>query len=431
MGDVKVLESVLKTRPATQAEQDVLDIRIEEIGQGKRKDEDLFDKEEGKKEEPPKKKEGEPKKTEDGKLSDTELLEAKNEDLNDEQKTRKADLVKAKDAADKEADEERILNAKDEDLDEKEKGRKAELIKLRGGERLEKEKKEAFNEEAKAYATENKVSEEDARKDLESIGKIVENFKGDPKKLAKSLHHLQRITSKTQEDLKTLQNAPPPMPTQQATIKSVIEMIEAGEMTIKGKPATKEQVVEVYREKNKDIDDTVSDDMVIKLLAKDMVAIYETERQENLTKLSSEAKGKKAKLIDGLSEADKKFLPAIKSIVDNHTDSQIMSEKYSFEDVIFWAKGKEYDSAIKDAEEKGFKRGIEARKIIGEIKPPAEGKTKIKGKGKGSPLTDAQKREAEAMFATDDIPLETKYKHYEEILAHGKALEDKNKKKEE
>ncbi len=447
---IKILQSDLREREPTPVEQTELNRRTEA-------GEELFDKEEGKVDNTKPlvntkgqkvDKEGhlindegkkvdedgkvidEGKKTGEGELSDEELLGAEDKDLNDEQKTHKADLVKAQEVAEAEKEDKRILEAKDEDLDEKGKARKAELVKAKEGAQTEEEQKTALDEEVKAYATEHSVSEEDARKDLESVSGIQEKYKNDAKKVSVAYLHTQRAYDLLKEENKTLKNAPPPMPTEQASIKSITEMIEGGKIVFNDKSATKEELIEAYRKQNTDLGDDVTDDTVVKFIARSMLSMYASKRKDNLTKLSSEAKDKKAKLISELSESDKKFLPTIKSILENHTDRHIMSDQYSIEDVIFWAKGKESDKLVKEADAVGFKRGVEARRIIGAIKTPAEGKTKTKkGAGDKTNLNDAQKKTAESYFANDDISLEMKYELYADILEHDKKLKkDKDKK---
>lgn len=437
---IGVLESDLAKRSATPEEQAEIDTRINEIGAGTRKDEELFDPEpkdkgkEGEKEpekEPEKKPENQEGKKagDEDKLSDAELLEAKDEDLDDSQKTRKDELVEAKKVADVQAEDDRILNAEDKDLDDKEKSRKVELVKVKKDtedkNKTEEQKKAEFEETVKAYVTEHQVSEEVAREDLQSIGKIRENFKDDPQRLAKSFLHVQRLYTRTTEDLKALKNKAdtelPPM-----NVKDAVNAIENGEITIKGKAVSKEDALIAYRKKE-DIDESVDDSIVVKMLAKDMVTGLKFQQQQNLTKLSGEAKTKRDKLISELSEADKKLLPMFKPLMDGHTDKQIMSDKYNLGDLVLWAKGKSYDKDIKDTGEKEFKRGVETRKIIGDIQKPGDGKGKTKPSKTKTSLTDEQKVEAEEHFANDNIPLETKYEYYADMLAHKKKLQENKK----
>lgn len=430
-----VRQSDLQKGNPTPEQAEELDRRNVEIGEGKRKDEELFDPEPEKKPEEKKAGEKPEEKAEEkpeektGELSDAQLLEADEGTLSDEQKTRKSDLSKAKEAADKEEEDKKILEAKEEDLDDAGKARKEELVKAKDSQKSVEDKAKAFDEEVKAYVTEHQVSEEDARKDLASVSKIVENAKNDPKKIGKSYLHLQRVLARTTEELKAVKNAASQFRAVEVTADSVSKAIEAGQITVQGKKVSKEQLLESYREAHKDITEDMEDEKVFKLVVKDMKAGVDSRNQKELAQMGTKAKERKAELINALSEADKKLLPQIQPILDKFTDRQILNKNFSLEDTILWSKGKSYDNGVKEAEERGFKRGIEARKIVGQIKKPAEGKPKTKSSGGGTSLTDAEKRAAEEMFSNNDIPIETKYKHYREILDHDKELSERNKKK--
>jgi len=116
-------------------------------------------------------------------------------------------------------------------------------------------------------------------------------------------------------------------------------------------------------------------------------------------------------------------------VIDRLTPNQIMDENFSLEDTVWWSKGKAYDKAVEEANANGFKRGVEARKIIGEIRKPGEGTTKTKKTGGGkTTLTDDEKRKAESTFENDPIPLERKYELFAEMLEHDRKL---TKEKEE
>ena len=387
MEAVIVRQSDLQKGSATPEQQEELDRRNVEIGDGKREDKDLFDPElEKKPEEKPPEEKPEEKPAKTGELSDAQLLEAEEGILSEEQKTRKTDLTKAKEVSDKKVEDKKIIEAKDE---------------------------------------------EDARKDLESIGKIVDNSKGDARLLAKNFLHLQRMKARTEEELKATKNAASQPRAQEITAESLEKQIEAGEITLQGKKVNKEELIEAYRGAHKDITGAIEDDgVVFKMVCKDMKAGVETQRRDQFAQLGVNAKAKKAKLIEDLSEADKKLLPQMQPILDNFTDRQIMGKDFSLEDLVLVTKGRGADKREKDAEARGFKRGVEYRRIIGEMKGPgADGKPKTKTSSNKSSLTDAQKKEAEDRFASNNVPLERKYELYEEIVDYEKELKEKKKKK--
>jgi len=376
-----------------------------------------------------KEKSGEAPVKKDTEPTDEELLSAKDEELSDELKTRKAGLVETKKKEEEEriAEEDKLLAAKDEDLDEADKVKKAEIVKAR-----EDAKTKGAEQEIADYAKENNISVDEARKDLEDSGKIHEKYSGNPKKLSMALLHSQRIYGKLSNDLKALKDAKPSEQTpEEVTVEGVMKWVEDGKLKTKGgKTVTKEGVIEAYREAFPDITEGVGDDAVFKLAAKDYKASVDKAVVEKRTEISSKAKEKRATIFDSLSEADKQYIPEIKPIIENLSDSQIMREDFSLKTYITYAKGQIFDATREKLEQekkdfgaKEYNRGLEQAKILG-IKRSPDGKPP---KSKTVVLTDEQKTRAREMFDNPEISEERAYELYSEHLKDLKELEDKNK----
>jgi len=377
--------------------------------EGKKKDEEE-EEEKQEQEEGKKKEEEEEGEEEDKPKSDDELIKAPDEELNDEEKTKKKELLETR----KVEEEKRLLDAKEEDLSDEDKSKRTELIK----EREEAEKK-ALDEKVKAYAEEHEVSEDEARQDLETISKTYkETFKENPEALAKSYLHLQRLQARTENQLKKVQQA---MQTaQELTPDRVIsDIIDKGQIKVKGKSASREDIIESYREQNPDITENASDDAVLKMAAREIKTALDKQGESRRADLSKQAKEKRTSLIGNLSEGDKQFLPEIKSMINNLSDAQIAADDFSLQPYINYAKGKKYDKAMKEAEERGFKRGQEEAKIIAEKSKkggPADGSPKPKQKGGlKRDLTAREKDRALTMYENLDAPDEEKFKMYIEL----------------
>lgn len=427
----KVLrQSELAGEEATDEQQAIIDDRIE-------RGVDLFDAELDDNKEPVKDDKGEPEKktvkkdesTEEEKEENEDLLNTDDKDLDETQIAKKADLIKAQEVADREAEEDRILNTEDDDLEDSDREKKAELVKARDDAKSKDDKQKTIDDEVKVYAQENEMSEDDARKEVETIGKIVDNFKGDVKKLAKSNLHMQRLQVKTNEALKTLKNNPP-LPPQENSIETIKGKIEAGKMGLAGKLATKEAIVEAYRAQHPKLGDDVSEDSVIDLISRNMYITLKNQHDEDKANVTVQAKEKRVKLYEGIAEKDKVYLSLIKPIIENQLDDTVLEEGYSLKDTLFWAKGQDSEKREKDAYDRGLKRGMESRKILGEVKTVKDGATKSrKLKGK-TPLNDEDKEAAETMFANDPIPLARKYELYEGVKEADRIRADKIKAKE-
>ena len=360
------------------------------------------------------KSEGAPK--EETALSDEELLAAEDEGLSDDQKTKKAELVKAQETKEKE----RILNAKNEDLGEEDKAKKAEIVKAQ-----EEEKAKTGKEEISAYAKEHNVTEDEAREDLEHIAKIQEKYKGDPKQLAKANLHLQRLHSKSEAELKSIKDAKPsPADVKEVPIAAVEKWLEEGKIQYNGKNISRDEVIEAYRKAYPDLTDSLDDEKVFKLAAKETKERLDKHFESQRAEISAKAKEKRATIFDSVAEADKQFIPEIKPLVEKLSDTQIMDERFSLDTYITYAKGKAFDTLQKQVEEekrafgeKEYKRGLEEAKILG-VKRPPDGKPPKSGAD--AALTDEQKKRAREMFDNPDITEEQSYKLYKEYLKETK-----------
>jgi len=207
---------------------------------------------------------------------------------------------------------------------------------------------------------------------------------------------------------------------------NIIKDIDKGKFkTAKGEVFTREKVIEAYRKENEEICELLDDETVLKMAAKDAAKHFVTQREKIGMEMASKAKDKRASLYASLSDADKAFLPEIKPLIDKLPDAHILSESFSIEDTLRWAKGKTFDQAVKDAEERGFKRGQSEAKILGEKTKPGEGKPPVK-KGTRT-LSDKEKKRALEKYDGQSISDEEKYKlHAQELDEYEK--EHKNKK---
>jgi len=266
---------------------------------------------------------------------------------------------------------------------------------------LKKKQEEEFDADVKAYAEAEKVPEEEARKFVESIGKVVEKYKGDPKQLAKANLHIQRLFTKTSEDLKTLQNAPPSLPEEKVSLEKLTGAIREGKLLREdGKTAvSEEEVVTAFREDNQDLVEGVEDEVVLKMAVKEMHQGFLKKQKDAAVQMSSEAKEKRATLLNSLSEEDQKFVSDIKPVLENVPDSLIMSEGYTLEDLVLYAYGKHYKEDMKAAIEAAEKKGAENAKILGKKPIIGSGKPHTKQKSNVSrELSDAEWEDAKNKY---------------------------------
>jgi len=292
-------------------------------------------------------------------------------------------------------------------------------------EKAEAEAKKVFEQEIKDFAVENKVSEEEARKELEHIQKVGEKYENSPKKLSKAFLAQQRENVKLQERLKEI-SKPKPIKAEQIPLSKMVELIEGGHITSNGKAIPKEQVLQGYRDEYPDITEGMEDEKVLQLAAKELRDKFIENAKADQSKLAEAASKKRTQLLEALSPEDKAFIADIQPILEKTPDEMVLQEDYTINEYILYAKGKTFDAKVKEAYDKGLKKGREEAKIIGQ-KPPVGGGTPPVKKDttdtKIAALTDQDKKRALDMY--DGSPMTEK----EKFLAYIDYRDSDKKKK--
>lgn len=341
-------------------------------------------------------------------------IELSPEEKEKKEKEEQDKIVKEEaDAAQKE--EQRLLNAKDEELNADDKTKRAELIKLK-----DEDKQKQLTLEIETYARENSITVDDAKKEIEEISKVEEKYGKDSRKIAKANLNLQKMYTKAQEEMKA-QREQFAIAQANVTIENVIsDVIDKGLIKVNGKTATREMVIEEYRKQEPKLTENLDDESVLKLGANHIKTQFENKRSQAQVDLSIKAKDKRLNVLNILPESDKKYIPDIKPIVDKLNDQQVMSDAFSVNDLVLWAKGKNSDKDIKDAEERGYQRGLSSAKILGRKSETSPKGNPAPSKTKGAPtLLDEDKQRAEEMYEGLEMTTEEKYIAYAETMAIG------------
>jgi len=363
--------------------------------------------------------------------TDEQLLDIKDDDLNEEEKARKDTLLKdiIKKDEEKQAENERILGTEDKDLKPEEVTLKKELLAEKGKDIQAQEKAEqALEKLVKDYAKENKITEEQAKEELESIGKVEEKYGKDTKKLAKATLHIQRLFTKTNEELKILQQK---VSAPALTTELIVSSIKEGKFTLgSGKKATEAEVIAVYRERYPGLTEKIEDDeVVLQMAAKEIKQHMDINDKDSLAQFSLKAREKRGILLENLSGEDKAFAADIKPVLEKMPDGEIMRADFDLGDLVRWAKGGLDIAKVKrDAFEDGFKKGrasVNTKIKTGPISAeggPAGGKAGLPA------LTELQKNDALEMFPNSEP--EEAYKLYAELQKDRAEAKLKKKGKE-
>lgn len=368
---------------------------------GPKKGEKKDDEENDEEEETPENKEDEGKEEEE---DGDRAVEDKDDKESDDSEDNETPEDKAKrEAKEQEEAEEALLKKPETELSDEEKGKKATILKTR--------EEKAFTEEATQFALANKMTIDEAKKELKSYQDMAAKYQNDPKKLGKALVHSQREGSKVAQELKQLRELPHP------------KDLGEGEMIINGKRYSKEEtkkiLVEGYRKEFPKVSENLDDDQVMELAVVRLKDQQKTMREAAQTKLAGEAKQKRTDVLATLTDDEKDYSAEIRALVEKTPDATIMDEDWDFEEVKAWARGRYWTpDRIKAIRIESFNKGKEEAKILG--RKENDGKGSNKGKPPApkakTTLTQEQKEEALNMFKTDGISDEKKFEMYADVL---------------
>jgi hypothetical protein len=338
-----------------------------------------------------------------------EELKAQEEAQAKEQADQNA-AAKAKEQADKKAKAE----AEEKDRLEKEKQAQEsqEQTKARQAKEKEEADKKAADELAKSkQGSEFKIADTDRAKAIEALAlqesltlkeaeeqivkdeAIVNKYKQNPIEMARALRLLQRDADKAKAELEATRKAAgkPPAP----VMNNVKDYVQSQLDPIKDK------LIVLYKKEYPEITDGLDDEKVYGMIKKDAIERTSKTLEENESKIVSAGKEKRAELIMGLAEQDKAFLPDIKAALDRTNPRQLLDKSFDINELIYWAKGRQMDRLVKEAEERGYLRGQEQSQIIGQ-KVSGAGNKQQSGSGakksSGGRLSDEQKERALDMF---------------------------------
>ncbi len=410
--------------PKVVTEENAEQIAKEEfLAEKKQKSEEGFlaepPKEDSEKKEPPEEPDEEhkepPKDGEPQEKFDEDLLSANPDELSEGEKTRRDELIEAE-----KTERERLLNAPEDDLSDEDKEKK-KTVQLQ----IEQEEKDQFEQRIKDYAKEKNISEDDSRKTLESIKKVSSKYGNDRDKIAEGYLGLQRLVSEKDVEINKLKQESS-KPRRPETAGEWYHVISTKGLVVGNEHCTPAKVAELYRKDNADLPEEITDEAVLKLVAKDISVRAKAHYDKLENDLQSKANEKRIELIEQIPEEDKPFADDVKKFINSVPAETVMNEKYTIEYALRWARGGRYHEDMekirREAEQKGYERGVASKKIVSGL--VGAGKSIAKGKTTPS-LNEKQKNEALEMFP-NSTPEEA-YDLYIDVQKN----RPKNKKKKE
>lgn len=344
---------------------------------------------------------------EEAEKSDEEILDAKEEELNDGEKERRQQLIEEQDQKEKE-----LLETPDDQLDEEKLKQKQELTK-----KAEQKHEQTQEQRIKEYAEQANVTQEEAAKEIKQIDEIKQRYEGDVDKIAKSNLYLQRMASKAKNEIKRVRES---AKGQEVTADHMDKLVQNNEFIVNGKAWNKEMLIKAGRNNKEwaDITESMDDEAVYKMVLRDLTKQHNSKLKEQQSKVKQTAETKRVEAIRELANYDNKFYEQAKGILENMDDQVVASEYFDVRHVLTQVKGSRYDKDLKAAQEDAYKRGLEKAKIMEKTSPVGGGKTK-KAKPKGSVanlLNGEQKKRAQEMYQSlTNKSDEDKYRMYMEI----------------
>ncbi len=243
-------------------------------------------------------------------------------------------------------------------------------------------------------AEKNEITYAEAKDDIEKTDKMIEQFKNDPREMAKALRSKDREYDKLKNELSKKEAVKEPV----FRKLSESQFLKAAKDKMNEDP---DKYADLYREKYPARSERMSDEEIIEEVADKEWMGYQRFSIEKEKELITKARTVRDDFISGIVETDRKFIPEVKAILSQLQDVDILQKDWNPDYIMMLAKGRAYDADLKEAREGGLNAGKEDTKILGMIKTGG-GKQKPVTKASSTKLNQAQKDQAESMFTADD-----------------------------
>jgi len=292
----------------------------------------------------------------DKKSDKEDVTDDDKEDTSDKKEDKKEDDEASKKADEEKKAEEEAEAAENERLEKKAKELDKSVDDVKEIETQEK----AEQERVEKVAKDEGITIEEVKENEDKDKAIADRHGSDPVKLARALRKEQSEYGKIKQEAESLRE----YKTQHETHIAKID-----EVALNSKfEEDRDKIVDMYREKYPDDSEDASDDAIFERAKAKIVKGLE-QKQENLTKeFKTQADEKRKSCVTDLSDDYKEYLPEVRKMLKECTDSQVLDKEFSVEDVALFARGKKFTpDYIKSLEDAAYKRGSERAKIIPKI----------------------------------------------------------------
>jgi len=256
------------------------------------------------------------------------------------------------------------------------------------------------------WADKHQLTVEQAKEDLEKTKAVVGKYKS-PEEMARALRLIQSEHDKLKNET-SKQEHPVITPAVQ-----VDPRVEINQYVSKNAENLLAEYKRVYPAKS----EVLTEEAILEDIADRYYGRYQTWANDQLSVIKQNASNKREEALNSLSQEDKQFLPEIKPVLQSMSNDQVLSKEFDIKELIAWAKGKNIDKLIKEAEERGYKRAKgEGSKIIAQIPQGRSESKSINKKPSGTiSLSNHQKDRALEMFDGTSMTDDEKFQAFAEL----------------
>jgi hypothetical protein len=267
----------------------------------------------------------------------------------------------------------------------------------------------------KTYAEKNGITLDEAKADFEANDGILKKYHDNPEtfpyELAKAYRNQQVEYTKGkahQQEVNANNFAQQIIADPKGFINRALEI-------------NKDKLLKDFRASNPERSAILTDGAILEELREKGIANLNIEIQKYQGKMQRDSSQKREGLMASLKDADKPYVAEIKSMLYKLPDSQVADPTFNFKDLVRWAKGDDVviSKMVKDAEDRGYQRAMQEKKILGDASVGKGAGNVIKKKSEvasGGTLTKYQQDKAVEMFGSAYDTREECYSAYDEVV---------------
>lgn len=262
------------------------------------------------------------------------------------------------------------------------------------------------------WGIKHNLNPEEAKDDYEKTKSIVGKYKS-PEEMARAL----RLTQSERDKLK---NETPKQ--EQPVIRPAVLKDPRTEIN-QYVAQNADKLIAEYKRNFPSKSEILTEEAILEEVADKVYSSYQnwaTSQQETVRR---NAAVKRDEALNSLKEEDRAFIAQIKPVLIEMSDEQVLANDFNIGELVAWAKGKNIQKLIAEAEERGYKRAkAEGSKILGQIPQSNTGTKSTTKKPSGTvSLSSYDKTRALEMYEGTTMTDEEKLQAFAELKAKKKS----------